>query len=411
MWAKDEYEIKPEAFRGRVERVRQFAVENNLAAVVVYSAPRIHQWSQTGHVGYISNWSNLDRLTDAMVVVPAEGEPVLLVAGCEYMLDQISEVSWMQDVRLVSSPDPRAIAGAYEQTPSGEVASFGQEIVHIIEQHGLANRAVSICGVEAMPHLLYQDLGRHIPGGISLEEDIVADLRGIKEAGEIEILRQTAAISDKAYGTIPEVLQEGMWGYELTAELDRTARSLGADLSYHCMHSGPGDDIRAGKLDIKAHDRRLQRGDYINVNAYVVYKGYWIQSDRTGTIGPGLGRQGQELFEANLKVQDKILEILRPGLGICEIVRLARESATELGYTLPGDRIGHGQGLDYAEKPFLTAGNRSTLQPGNVFVLHVCLGVPGTNIMLNPIADLCYITSSGVEILNSFPRGLFHAGK
>ena len=49
------------------------------------------------------------------------------------------------------------------------------------------------------------------------------------------------------------------------------------------------------------------------------------------------------------------------------------------------------------------------LEPGNVFVLHTCLGVPGTNILVNPIADLCHVTDDGVEVLNSFQRDYFHA--
>ena len=58
--------------------------------------------------------------------------------------------------------------------------------------------------------------------------------------------------------------------------------------------------------------------------------------------------------------------------------------------------------------PFLIAGSREKLQPGNVFVLHVCLELPGTNVLINPIADLCHITTNGVEVLNRFPRGVFH---
>lgn len=55
-------------------------------------------------------------------------------------------------------------------------------------------------------------------------------------------------------------------------------------------------------------------------------------------------------------------------------------------------QTGHGQGLDYSEQLFLSAGIKQTLKPGHVFVLHVCLGVPGTNILLNPIAELCHVT-------------------
>ena len=414
MWAKAEYEVTREAFENRIERVRRFAVDSKLAAVVAFSPPRICQWSQTGHVGYLTNWSNLDRNTDTMVVVPSQGEAVLLVAGVVYMLDQIAEVSWIEDVRLVKSPDPRAISGAYDheiadQADAGGVRSFGEEVRSILEQFGVAGDPIGISGMEAITHLIYRDLERNAPGGISPIADIVADLRSVKEPAEVEILRQAAATCDSAYRAMLETLREGMWGYELTAAMDHAARSLGADLSYHCMHSTPGDDIAAGKLDLKTHDRRLGRGDYINVNSYVVYKGYWVQGDRVGTIGDVMGASARKLADANLQIQDEVLGTIRPGLSVAEMVDGANASAARLGYPLPGGRIGHGQGLDYAEQPFLIGGNEAILEPGNVFVLHICMGVLDTNIMLNPIADLCHVTESGVEVLTKFPRELFHA--
>ena len=195
-----------------------------------------------------------------------------------------------------------------------------------------------------------------------------------------------------------------MWGYELTAEMDAAARQRGADFVYHCMHTAPGTDLKAGKLSVKCHDWRLNRGDYINVNAYVVYKGYWIQSDRAGTIGPVLDKAAAGMVEANLQVQDEVLRVIRPGLSIGELIEIGNRAAARFGYEIQGGRIGHGQGLDYSERPFLLAGSRELLQPGHVFVLHVCLGDPGGTLLINPIADLCYLTADGVEVLNKFPQ-------
>ena len=381
--------------------------------MVVYSAPRIHQWSQTGHVGYLTNWSNLDRLTDTMVMVPAQGEPVLLAVGVEYMFDQIEEVSWIEDVRLVSSPDPRAISGSYDSSVGGQeitrgARTFGGEVREILKTNGCLDKRIGISGIDGLPAALYRDLRDSIDGKLADIPDIVAQLRAIKSPQEVELLRQVSAISDRCYETMMEVLTEGMWGYELTAEMDRTAKRQGADFVYHCMHSAPSGNLSQGKLSVKAHDLRLGRGDYINVNAYVVYKGYWIQGDRAGTIGSTLESPAAQALEANLEAQDAVLEQVRPGLEIGELLRIAEDAVGRYGYAVQGGRIGHGQGLDYSEEPFLLSGSKETLQPGHVFVLHICVGVPNTNILLNPIADLCHVTPTGVEVLNQFPRGIFH---
>ena len=414
MWNKEEHEIPRSEFERRIERVRRFAHDRNLSGVVVYSAPKIHQWNQTGHVGYLTNWSNLDRITDTMVLVPSQGRAALLVAGVEFMLDQIEEVSWIGEVRLVSSPDARAVSGAFDPAVGGEAASrgvrsFGAEIDHLLKANGADGQPITISGIEAMPVTLYRDLKSNVEGGIVDAPDVVAELRQFKTSEEVSLLKRSAAISDLGYQRMMEVLKHGMWGYELTAEMDAMAKRHGADFVYHCMHTTPGTDLKAGKLSVKSHDCRLNRGDYVNVNAYVVYKGYWIQSDRAGTIGPVMGQAAAEMVGANLQVQDEVLKVIRPGLPIGELIEVGNGAAKRFGYEIQGGRIGHGQGLDYSERPFLLAGSREVLLPGHVFVLHVCLGEPGGTLLINPIADLCCMTADGVEVLNKFPRTLFHA--
>ena len=204
MWDKNEYEVPESEFRQRIARVAEFAGKHDLSAVVVYSAPRIHQWTQTGHVGYLTNWSNLDRITDAMVVVSRDAEPILLVAGVEYMLDQVAGVSWVSDVRLVSSPDPRAVSGAFDPSVGGGEAThgartFGGEIRQILQSKRCADKSIGIAGLEAMPATIHRDLALSLDSGIADVPDIVAQLRTIKTPQEVAILRQVAAISDRCY--------------------------------------------------------------------------------------------------------------------------------------------------------------------------------------------------------------------
>ena len=414
MWAKEHSQIPRAGFAERIDQVAAFARERDLAGVIVHSAPRIHQWSQTGHVGYLTNWSNLDRITDAMVVVTRDRQASLLVPGVDYMRQQIAEVSWIEDVRMVSSPDPRAIAAVFDVSGGGTsqpdpLRSFGAEVYRILDEAGAAGQPVAVAGSEAMPVTVFRDLQDALPAGLHDGPDVVAQLRAVKSSEEVELMRQVATLSDACYQRMLEVLEDGMMGYQLSAEMDHAARRSGADLAYNCVHSAPGGDLARGKLSIKPHDVELRAGDYISVNAYVVHQGYWIQADRTGTIGPELSGTAAEMFAANLEAQDEALTAVEPGLPIGELVHLADAAAARRGYRIQGGRIGHGQGLDYSEMPFLIAGSEEPLRPGNVFVLHVCLEMPGTSILINPIADLCHVTADGVEVLNRFPRELFHA--
>ena len=413
MWDKTDYEVPESQFNDRLEKVREFADQNDLSAVVAYSAPTIHHWAQSGHVSYLTNWSNLDRLVDTMVVVPRKGTPVLLLAGVEYMLEQIDEVSWIKDVRMVSSPDPRAVSSSYDVGIAGEEAeggatTFGGAVADIVSANGCGGRPIGIAGKDQLTLALYMDLESSIREGVADTPDIVAELRAIKSPEEISLQRQVAAVADRCYETMMIALEDGMWGYELSAEMDRAGKIVGADFIYNTMHTAPQGDLKSGVLSIKSHDHRMHRGDYINTNAYIINKGYWIQSARSGTIGRTFPSEAS-LVQELLDIQLEVLDAIQPGLPIGELLRIAEAGADRVGCTVQGGRIGHGQGLDYSEMPFLTAGNAETLKPGNTFVLHVCLEIPGTNKLIRPIGNLCVVTEDGVEILDKFSSELFYA--
>ena len=74
-----ELSIAAEEFNLRHERVQAFLRENHLGALLAFSPPAEHKWTQTGHVAYLSGWSNYDRIVDSVVVVPTEAGTTVVV--------------------------------------------------------------------------------------------------------------------------------------------------------------------------------------------------------------------------------------------------------------------------------------------------------------------------------------------
>ena len=93
--------IGAEALELRHAKIRAFLKEHDLGALFAYSPPAEHKWGQTGHVSYLTGWANHDRIVDSAVVIPVEGPSALLVAGLPFMLEQVADVSPVEDVRLV----------------------------------------------------------------------------------------------------------------------------------------------------------------------------------------------------------------------------------------------------------------------------------------------------------------------
>ena len=159
--------VSVEECESRVEKVRDFVREHDLAALLVYSGPKAHMWYQTGHVAYLTNWNNLDFFTDTIVVVPESGEAALLCPGLEYSMEMISRVSWMRDIRLVASPDPKSISTTFDEGMVGAEsdmagAGFGLEIKRVLNERGIGDKAIGVIGVENMPVPVHRELVAHL---------------------------------------------------------------------------------------------------------------------------------------------------------------------------------------------------------------------------------------------------------
>ena len=393
-------------FEERYRRVREFLSEGDLGALMVYSPAHEHKWGQTGHVAYLSGWGNCDRIVDTVVVVPQQGEPVLLLSGMDFMFEQAAEVSPIADMRLAAAVDPNAVAG---HRKSGGATDFAGQAIEIIEANGIPTLDVGVVGVENMPVPFYEALVRGLGGRLKRVDDIVAQLRTVKTEAEVALMRRAAELSDLGYRKMLEIARPGMRGIEIVAEMEQVVRREGADHAKYWMASGPAPDWNDVRLDIKPHERVLEHGDLMASCSYVVYKGYWCHGQRTGSLGKPCPEL-DELCRITRGAQDRALEHMRPGEPIASMGRTVREQAEANGLELQGGRIGHGMGMDYSEQPVpLNDANETTWQAGTTAVIHSVFGLPSGK-MFVPLGDLCHVTEDGPEFLMDFQRTPFVAG-
>ena len=392
-------------FESRHERVREALRERDLGALFVYSPPVEHKWAQTAHVSYLTGWANHDRIVETTVVVPVTGRPVMMFAGLPYMLEQVAEVSPLEDVRLVQAVDPNAVAVAGKS-----LSDFAGETLAILEENGLAGKAVGVVGVENMPVPFYEALSKGLGGQLRRVDDIVARLRGVKTPQETELMRRAAQLSDLGFQTMLDVAKPGMRGIEIVAEMERAVRREGADHAKYWMASGPAPDWNDARLDIKPHERVLEHGDLMGACSYVLYKGYWCHGHRAGTLAKPCDEL-DALCATVRDIQDVGLKKSVPAVSVGDVVRSIREAATEKGLELNGGRVGHGIGMDYSESPgALAESNQLALEPGMTFVMHTAVSLPDTGKLFVPLGDVCSITEDGPEFLMQFPRTPFVAG-
>ena len=403
----DDQPIPASEFAERHRRVQAFLQEKELGALMVYSPAHEHKWGQTGHVAYLSGWANCDRIVDTVVVVPQQGELVLLAAGMDFMLEQAGEVSPITDMRLAAAVDPNAVAGHSKN--SLRATDFAGQALEVIEANGIGAQEVGVVGLETMPVPFFEALSARLSDRLQRVDDIVARLRPVKTASEVALMRRAAELSDLGYRQMLEVARPGMRGIEIIAEMERVVRREGADHAKYWMASGPAPDWNDVRLDIKPHERVLQHGDLMASCSYVVYKGYWCHGQRTGSLGKSCAEL-DKLCQITRDAQDRALESMKPGEPIASMGKTVREHATANGLELLGGRIGHGMGLDYSEQPVpLNDANEKPWQAGTTAVIHSVFGLPSGK-MFVPLGDLCHVTENGPELMMDFPRTPFVAG-
>ena len=352
---------------------------------------------------------------DSAVVITVTGHSALLVAGMEYMLEQIADASPLKDLRLVRAVDPNAVAASGREVSSTravhEPRDFSGETLVILEENGIPETDVGVVGIDTMPMPFYESLFEGLGRKFKRVPDVVAKLRSIKSPAEIEAMRSAARLSDLGFETMLRVAKPGMRGIEIIAKMERVVRQQGADHAKYWMASGPPTDWKDTRLDLKPHERILQEGDLMAACSYVLYKGYWSHGQRTGTIGKP-SKKLEEIYAIAKEAQDAGLAILKAGTAIAQVGKIIAKSAAKHGFKLAGGRIGHGIGMDYSELPVpLNDRNEDVLQSGMTVELHAIWTLPETGKMFVPLGDVCHITDGQPELLMKFPRTPFLAGQ
>ncbi|HCX77828.1 MAG TPA: Xaa-Pro dipeptidase [Firmicutes bacterium] len=268
--------------------------------------------------------------------------------------------------------DFRYTQQAGKQCQGYEIVRHGQQLTVDIKAV-LERLAIKKLGFEKD----YITVGQHTKWTSEMEgieliplEDILLDLRAVKDPEELELLAQAAAIADKAFTHILGFLRPGLSERRVALELERHMQDLGA--------SGPSFDtivasgVRSSMPHGVASDKLLEENDFITMDFGCVYKGYCSDMTRTVVLGKASPRQ-REVYEIVLEAQLAGVEGIRAGITGKEADSVARDIIAAKGYGEQfGHGLGHGVGLAIHESPragatsedILAVNNLVTVEPG-----------------------------------------------
>lgn len=233
-------------------------------------------------------------------------------------------------------------------------------------------------------------------------EDTLEIFRELKSYNEIESIREAAAITDAVMAQVNEITHPGMTEKQLTWELEKRLRELGAScLAFPII-------VASGKNSARAHhepgDRQLKVGDTIIIDMGAKVEGYCSDLTRTFYLGDEPSSKFNEIYRVVLDAQGKAVKKIATGKTGKEIDQIARDAIDSAGYgDAFGHSLGHGVGLDIHENPRLSQiFDGDPLSPGMVVTVEPGIYLPDWGGVR--IEDLILITGDGSERISQCPK-------
>jgi Xaa-Pro aminopeptidase len=245
-------------------------------------------------------------------------------------------------------------------------------------------------------------------GGVDLvpTRGLVEGLRAVKDAAELDAIRQATAISDDVYALLSRERLVGRTESEVAWWIERTFREHGAEaLSF-------GSIVASGENGARPHAGAgptvIPAGTLVTLDMGCVVDGYCSDCTRTFATGE-LPAQLEEAYALVARAQRDGLAAVRAGADGRDVDAASRVAieAAGLGEAY-GHGLGHGVGMEVHEAPVLRPESNDVLVAGNVVSVEPGLYLPGVGGCR--IEDLVVVTEEGCEILTSFTKDLVTVG-
>ncbi len=286
--------------------------------------------------------------------------------------------------------------------------------------------------LEWLMHIRAQSrTGVTAPGELVSLEHILHEMRLLKSAAEIQLMKRAADVSAKGHVRAMQICQPGLFEYQLESELIYSFMQQGLRaVAYPSIVAGGKN---ACVLHYTENDAKLKRGDLLLIDAGAECDHYAADITRTFPVSGRFSPAQKQLYQLVLDAQLAAIEQIKPGLPW----NLAHETAVkvittglvELGL-LKGripklikdekykqffmHRIGHWLGMDVHDVgDYKIEGEWRALEPGMVLTIEPGLYIPvncktvdkkwqGIGIR---IEDDVLVTKNGYEVLtNGVPK-------
>jgi len=331
----------------------------------------------------------------ASVVIPAEGDAVLVTGGPE-SLEFAKAFSTVPVIKV----NPLLV----ETSPPDWVPEVSGESMEriVFEALGREPKRVGIANWNIFPRLLLEDLGKAVKKAeIVPADDLVLRVQTVKSAVEIPYIVEAYRITEQAMRKALEGARPGMREWELEAVARAEMITAGAEgMPYPAwVCSGPNTPQSL----CRSTNRAVQKNELIQFTFGAKYMGYCGNMCRPFAFGrvPGPARK---LMEAALEAMEYAIGTIKPGIEASSLFDGYYDILARYGYesfTLYGPA--HGTGHSEVEGLWLAKRADFIIQPNMLFNVDIWLSDGSYGLRYE---DGILVTGTGVRELTSYRRGV-----
>lgn len=384
---------------GRCRQCQQEAGKKGLNGVMVWSRGG-GTWDRYAGAGYFANhyqqrcylpdqaplWTGRSH---CVVMIPRQGDPVLLVTTLEYRRDLVA----IEDVRYA--------------------ADFFDLVRDTAKELGMDTGNVGLMYGDVLTWKIGTEIKRRLPDMEWVPcDEILEEMRMVKTPMEIGAIRRACEIGSEALNIIMKGVESGKTEAQILGPAMDYIVSNGGVLYFVVTNSGE-NSTPVHSVDFPGYDavRILNDGELFKVDLILVYQGYICDFGRTTVVGGKADAIQRQMIETAAGACEHIIANIRPGMTVRELCHMGDAYLVEHGVSLSGEQEnpdqvyaafpphwGHGIGMTW-ERPWFIESEELKLKPGMYVAVEKALYKEGVGTVT--YEQNLLITKEGAELLTT----------
>ncbi|MDF2945450.1 MAG: metallopeptidase family protein [Bacillales bacterium] len=354
----------------RLKKLHKWMLEKNIDSTII---------SSTENVFYLTGFHCNPHERLLALIVYKNADPIIIVPKMEEK--SVISTGWSYDI----------IAYDDTENPWDKVKNR----FHSINCIGIEKTSLNVSKYEEIQRISKSDTFINV-------EEILNELRLIKDSEEISIMRDAAHLADIGVEIGISAITKGKSELQIISIIESELKLRGVQkMSFDTM-------VLAGPNSAEPHGvpslNKICDGDLVLFDLGVIHKGYCSDISRTVAF-KSISEKQREIYDTVLQAQLKAIEISNPGTLIKDVDLAARDHIKSFGL---GEyfthRVGHGLGILIHEYPSMHSLNEGVLKEGMVFTIEPGIYIPDVGGVR--IEDDIVITPTGNEVLTKFTKEL-----